>query len=214
MNEDPVGAVTDTNAADDTSAEDAAAGTLVGITALATDPDVTDTVSYSVDDARFTIDGAGVVRVAAGASFDAETEGSINLTVTATSTDGSTSSEVFAVNVTDVDEFDIGPVTDIDAADNTIAEDATDGTIVGITALADDPDGDLITHKTDQRLHRRLGLVHQDQQLQRGGAPLGLVVEAVQHPRPLRADDDRGVAAFLERAREARRDLLGGDESP
>ena len=53
----------------------------MGITALATDPDITDTVSYSVDDARFTIDPAGVVRVAAGASFDAETEGTINLSL-------------------------------------------------------------------------------------------------------------------------------------
>jgi hypothetical protein len=73
-----------------------------------TDADRDDTVSYSVDDARFTVDPDGTVRVAAGASFDAETEPSLTLVVTATSTDGSTSSESFAVSVGDVDEVDVG----------------------------------------------------------------------------------------------------------
>ena len=66
-----MGPVTDTDAASNTIAENAAAGTVAGITALATDADVTDTVGYSVDDARFTIDAGGVVRVASGATFEA-----------------------------------------------------------------------------------------------------------------------------------------------
>ncbi|WP_196220655.1 hypothetical protein, partial [Roseibium denhamense] len=52
--------------------EDAASGTQVGITALATDSDVTDSVAYAVDDGRFTVDENGVVTVAEGASLDAE----------------------------------------------------------------------------------------------------------------------------------------------
>ncbi|WP_196220654.1 hypothetical protein [Roseibium denhamense] len=55
-----------------TIAEDASAGTQDGVTALATDSDVTDSVSYAVDDARFTVDENGVVTVADGASLDAE----------------------------------------------------------------------------------------------------------------------------------------------
>ena len=52
--------------------EDAGAGDLVGVTAQASDEDASDTVSYSVDDARFTVDESGAVRVAEGATFDAE----------------------------------------------------------------------------------------------------------------------------------------------
>ncbi|MTI07788.1 hypothetical protein E1180_19985 [Roseibium denhamense] len=55
-----------------TIAEDASAGTQVGVTALATDSDITDSVAYAVDDGRFTVDENGVVTVADGASFDAE----------------------------------------------------------------------------------------------------------------------------------------------
>ena len=67
---------------------------------------------------------------ASGASFDAETEGSIDIVVTATSTDGSTSNETFTINVSDVDEFDVGSVTDTNAGANSIAENATAGTTV------------------------------------------------------------------------------------
>ncbi|WP_428651131.1 beta strand repeat-containing protein, partial [Roseibium sp.] len=147
VDEYDVSAVSDTDASDNTITEDAAAGTQVGITALATDADVTDTVSYSVDDTRFTVDAHGVVTVAAGASFDAETEASIDVTVTATSTDGSTSSETFTVAVSDVNESAVSAVTDTDASDNTIAEDAAAGTQVGITALATDADAtDTVTY--------------------------------------------------------------------
>ena len=94
----------------------------------------------SVDDARFEIDASGNVTVASGASFDAETEGSIDLTVTATSDDGSTSSETFSINVADVDEYDVSAVTDSDAAADTVAEDAAVGATVGVTASASDAD--------------------------------------------------------------------------
>ncbi|WP_349358517.1 cadherin domain-containing protein [Stappia sp.] len=150
VDEADVGPVTDTDAAANTLAEDASAGSTVGIMASATDADITDTVSYSVDDPRFTIDPDGTVRVAPGASFDAETEGSISLTVTATSTDGSTSQEIFAVNVTDVDEADVGPVTDTDAAANTLAEDANAGTAIGLVASATDADvTDTVSYSVD-----------------------------------------------------------------
>ena len=123
VNESPVGVVTDEDTAANTLAEDAGVGTLVGITALATDPDVGDTVSYGVNDARFSIDGGGVVTVAAGASFDAETEGTINLTVTATSTDLSTSNAVFPIAVTAVitADGDLNEDGVVDAADVLIA---------------------------------------------------------------------------------------------
>ena len=49
VNEDPVGAVSDTDAAANDVAENAANGAVVGITASATDPDGTDTESYTLD---------------------------------------------------------------------------------------------------------------------------------------------------------------------
>ncbi|MBN9670495.1 beta strand repeat-containing protein [Roseibium aggregatum] len=150
VNESSVSAVSDTDATDNTIAEDASSGTTVGITALATDADVTDTVSYTVDDNRFTVDANGVVTVADGASFDAETEGSIDVTVTATSSDGSTSQETFTISVSDVNESAVSSVSDTDATDNTIAEDASSGTTVGITALATDADvTDTVSYTVD-----------------------------------------------------------------
>ena len=129
---------------------------------LATDADATDSVSYTVDDSRFTVDENGVVTVADGASFDAETEGSIDITVTATSTDGSTSTETFTISVSDVDmTSDVSAVTDTDASDNTIAEDATAGTQVGVTALGHRCrcDGHGLLHRRRQPLRSRRATV-------------------------------------------------------
>ncbi len=140
-----VTAPTDTDAAANSIAENAAAGTKVGITALASDGDATTNgITYSLaNDAggRFVIDAAtGEVSVAAGASFDRETESAITIGVTATSQDGSSSTQSFAIAVTDVDEFDVTAPADTDAAANSIAENAAAGTKVGITAFASDGD--------------------------------------------------------------------------
>ena len=140
-----VGPVTDSNASANTVSESAANGTAVGITALATDADVTDTVSYSLSDnagGRFSIDGStGVITVAGSSLLDYETATSHTVEVTATSTDGSSSVQSFTINLTDdTSEAVVGPVTDDDTAANTISESATNGTAVGITALASDPD--------------------------------------------------------------------------
>ncbi|WP_170132316.1 beta strand repeat-containing protein, partial [Hoeflea marina] len=137
-----ISAVTDTDAGTNTLAEDAAAGTAVGIVAHAADADATGNgVSYSIDDARFAVDADGTVRVASGAAFDHETEASIDIVVTATSEDGSTSTQTFTLAVTDVNEAPVSAVSDSDAASNTVDENAAIGTLVGITAFASDPDG-------------------------------------------------------------------------
>ncbi|MEP4152640.1 MAG: cadherin domain-containing protein, partial [Lentilitoribacter sp.] len=141
LNEHDVGAVADTDSAANTIAENASAGDEIGVTASATDADGTNnTVTYSVDDARFEVASDGTVTVASGASFDAETEGSIDIEVTATSADGSTSTETFSINVSDIDEFDVGAVSDSNSTTNAIDEDASVGDTVGITALATDGD--------------------------------------------------------------------------
>ena len=63
-----------------------------------------------------------------------------HITVQAQSSDGSPSTtKLFTIIVNDVNE-PIGEIVDADGADNTIAEDASTGTAVGITVFANDPD--------------------------------------------------------------------------
>ena len=152
VNDNLVVGPTDSNVAANTVAEDAIVGATVGVTALATDADVGATIIYSLDDdagGLFAIDAnTGVVTVAA--ALDYETATSHTITVLATSSDGSTNSDDFTINVTNVnDNLVVGP-TDSNVAANTVAEDAIVGATVGVTALATDADvGATITYSLD-----------------------------------------------------------------
>ncbi|MEM6743777.1 MAG: LamG-like jellyroll fold domain-containing protein [Pseudomonadota bacterium] len=108
IDEHAVSAPQDRDDAPNALDETAAAGTPVGIAVFADDADRDDAAAYVLSDDRFALDEAGVVRVAEGAVFDAETEASIALEVTATSTDGSIASRVFDIAVEDVDEAPTG----------------------------------------------------------------------------------------------------------
>lgn len=78
---------TDTNAAANSVAEGAATGTLVGITASSTDPNVADSLTYSLSDnagGRFAINAAtGVVTVADGSLLDCAAASSHTIVVQA-----------------------------------------------------------------------------------------------------------------------------------
>ncbi|MEL6860307.1 MAG: LamG-like jellyroll fold domain-containing protein [Pseudomonadota bacterium] len=67
------------------------------------DPDADDTVSFSVDDDRFEVVD-GELRLTEDASLDYEAEQSVDVTVTATDSDGLETSETFTINVADVDD--------------------------------------------------------------------------------------------------------------
>ncbi len=119
------------NAVDENAAKD----TLVGITALASDPDTGDTVTYSLTDnagGRFKIH-TGVVTVAKDAALDYEVAQSHSITVTATSTDTSTAAMNFTITVTDVTE-----APTVTVADATGDEDTAIGLSIGLT----DPEPD------------------------------------------------------------------------
>ncbi len=74
-------------------------------------------------------------------AIDREADGaSRNITVRATSSDGSFTDQVFTITINDVDEFDVGAVTDSDATANAVDENAANGTLVNITAAASDAD--------------------------------------------------------------------------
>ncbi|MBA1145419.1 cadherin repeat domain-containing protein, partial [Mesorhizobium neociceri] len=83
------------------------------------------------------------VTVADASLLNFEDDTSHTITVLASDGDGPTSSQTFTINVTDVDP---STPTDTDAAANTVAEGAANGTAVGITASATDPNGPPVTY--------------------------------------------------------------------
>src|SRR5207249_2895292 len=99
VDESDTSAISDTDAAAETVAENAAVGATVGVTAFADDADLTDTVSYSLDDnagGRFAIDPTtGVISVAG--ALDAAAASSHTIIVRAVSTDGSFSTTSFTI---------------------------------------------------------------------------------------------------------------------
>ncbi|MBO6919903.1 MAG: cadherin domain-containing protein, partial [Rhizobiaceae bacterium] len=143
VDEFDISAVSDNDGATNAVDEDASVGDTVGITALASDGDATNSdVTYSLSDdagGLFDIDAStGVVTVAG--SLDAETDTSHTIEVTATSDDGSTSTQTFSIGVNDVNETSITAISDTDGTGNSVTEGASIGTAVGITAFASDAD--------------------------------------------------------------------------
>jgi len=143
-NEAGISALVDTDPAFDEVAENAPAGTPVGIVAFAEDPDASDSVAYALDSnpgRAFAIDPAkGAVSVAFDQALDFETAPVLAIDVEATSSDGSQSVARFEIAVRDANEFDIESPVDADPAGNFVAENAAFGTPVGITIASFDRD--------------------------------------------------------------------------
>ena len=142
VNESAISSITDSSAAANYVLENSTVGTAVGVTAFADDADGTDSVTYSLDDdagGRFAIDAnTGIITVAGG--LDREITDQYNVTVRATSTDSSTTTQTFTIQLGDVDEADTTLVIDSDSATNSVVENAAVGTAVGITGSASDAD--------------------------------------------------------------------------
>ncbi len=128
-----------------TVVENAANGTVVG-TASTTDPDAGDTHTYSLlDDAggRFAIDSnTGIITVADGSLLDYDSAASHGLTIRATDAAGLTYDQAVTINLTDVNETP----TDLALSANTVAENAANGTVVGIVSGTDPDSGDTKTY--------------------------------------------------------------------
>ena len=130
-------AVTDSdNATGNEVSESAAVGATKcatsGVTAFA-DEDLMQTVKSNSDVTysslssnpgnAFAIDAdTGEVTVNDPSALDFETAQTMQIEVTATSQDGSTSSETFNIAINDADEFDVSAVTDSDSATNEVSE--------------------------------------------------------------------------------------------
>ncbi len=127
-------------------------GVVIGEVATV-DPDAGDSHSYVVDDARFEVvdDGAGAMQLKLkdGVRLDHENSESVDVTVTSTDAGGLSTSRIFSVSVTDVNE---APV-DIEVTGGDISENIVGATVATLTAndpdagdtatftLADDPSG-------------------------------------------------------------------------
>ena len=113
------------------------AGTTVG-TLSAYDPDAGDSITFTVSDDRFEVVG-NELRIKDGLSFDHETTGAIDVTVTATDSGGLESAQDFTINVADVNE---GP-SNIGLSNTSIDENDAGATVGTLSAY--DPDaGDSI----------------------------------------------------------------------
>ena len=93
--------VTDSDDSNNSVAENSDVGTYTGITLKATDEDG-DAIQYSVDSDSFTVNENGEIVTAKVLDF--ETKESYTFDVTATSADGSTSTETVTIDVADLDD--------------------------------------------------------------------------------------------------------------
>lgn len=135
----------DVDAAANEVIEEASIGSVVGLTASATDPEGL-AISYDLTDSaggRFAIHATTGVVTLVGA-LDYETTASHVITVRA-SDNINTITQTFTITITDANEPPTTPV-DIDAAANEVIEGAPLGSVVGLTASASDPEGLAITY--------------------------------------------------------------------
>ena len=151
VNDFQIGALSDTDSAPNAVYEDAQPGTVVGITAFASDQDGTDAITYSLSGnyGPFAIDPVtGVITVSSNPGLDAETKPVETVQISAKSSDGSQSWLDVQVTVNDANEFKVGRPYDTDKARDQVEENAPYGTRVGITAFAEDLDvSDTVTYR-------------------------------------------------------------------
>ncbi len=115
-------------------------------TVSGTDPDTRDTKTYSLTDTaggRFAIDSAtGQLTVADGSLLNYDSATSHTVTVQVMDSGGQTYTETFSIALTNVNE---GP-TDLSLSANSVAENATTGTVVGTISGTDVDAGDTKTY--------------------------------------------------------------------
>ncbi len=137
----------DNNSDADEVSENAANGTLVGVTASSTDPGVNDIVSYSlIDDAggRFAIDSiTGEVTVADGSLLDYEIATSHTITVQASDGVDSSIQKDFTINLQNVTASISGTVF-VDVDGDGLFDGGTETALDGVIVELFNGDGDLL----------------------------------------------------------------------
>ena len=127
--------------AGNTVAENSPTGTVVGA-ASTTDPDAGDRHTYSLTNnagGRFSIDGTtGQITVANGSLLNYDVAASHTITVRTTDLGGLARSQTFTINLTNINEAP----TDLALSASRVAENATNGTVVGTVSGTDPDSGD------------------------------------------------------------------------
>ncbi len=144
----PLPTPTDTDATANSVAEGAAAGTHVGVTASAVDPNGPSThysLTGDTSGGGFAIDAnTGVVTVADPTKIDFESAAGHAYSITVKADDGvANTSQSFNIAVTDVAPS--API-DFDPTPNSVTEGAASGTAVGVTAHSTDVNGPAVTY--------------------------------------------------------------------
>lgn len=149
------------NGGGETATIDVAENSTAVTTVAATDADLPAqeldyTISGGADAARFNIDAAsGELTFAASPNFEAATDSGSDNTyeVIVRVSDGISffDLQTITVTVTDVDEFDVSPISDADGGADSVNENASNGVSVGIRASATDDDGtnNTVTYSLD-----------------------------------------------------------------
>lgn len=140
---EPVGTVSDSNAGANTVAENAAVGTVVGVTATASDPEGAG-VTWSLSDnagGKFAINSTtGVVTVAGLLNYEAAT----SHTITVDASDGTNhTTQNFTIGVTNVNEAP----TDITISSPAVNENSAVGTVIGTLGGVDQDAGASFTYQ-------------------------------------------------------------------
>ncbi len=122
--------------------ENTSQGVVVGSVA-ASDVDCGDSLQFSLIESYggvFAIDNSGRIFVNNSSLLDRESVSALTITVRVSDLAGAWVEQNIEVNLNDVDEFDVGTISDSSASSNSIAENAIVGTFVGIVAIASDSD--------------------------------------------------------------------------
>ena len=138
---DLVGEPMDIDSAPDEVAENSPIGAPVGIAVRATNA-----TAYALPadaDGRFAISSTGLVTVADSGLLDFEDAATHSITVKVSNADDNRSMS-FTIIIIDVNEHPVGPVTDADAADNALPENASASSRTGIILSATDEDGSAV----------------------------------------------------------------------
>ena len=121
--------------------ENTEAGGNIGVPVTAADPDIGDTLTYTLEGAdldSFGIDSAsGQIQTKSGVTYDHEVKSSYSVTVKADDNNGGTATIDVTITVADVNE---PPEFSVETASRTIAENTTTGVAIGAPVTATDPD--------------------------------------------------------------------------
>jgi parallel beta-helix repeat protein/predicted outer membrane repeat protein len=147
----PVGIVTVTNSPPTlppTAAESIPENTFLVKQLSATDVEgdtLTFAISGGTDQLLFTINGANQLLFTSAPDYESPSDVNLDnvyeVQITVDDERGGTAVQDILVTVTDVNEFSVSGISDTDATSDDVTEGVSNGTAVGITALATDPDG-------------------------------------------------------------------------